>query len=77
MLEYYSKVAPPFNEPLYAKPARFTLSEVEGYSGVRGALRSRLFGSGAAYSMCKQFFLKFYEFLDLKFPKCHNIPQGS
>ena len=39
MLDYYSKVAPQFNEPLYTRTAWFILSEVEGYSGVRGAPR--------------------------------------
>lgn len=39
MLDYYFKVAPQFNEPLYTRPAWFILSVVEGYSGVRGALR--------------------------------------
>ena len=37
LLEHYLKVSPQLNEPLYTRPAWFILSEVEGYSGVRGA----------------------------------------
>ena len=44
MLDYYFKVSPQFNEPLYLPAGRQVrdppgpaLSEVEGYSGVRGA----------------------------------------
>ncbi len=36
MLTYYEKVAPHLNEPLYTRPAWFTLSKAEVYSGVRG-----------------------------------------
>jgi len=39
MLDYYLKVSSQFNEPLYMRTAWFILSEVEGYSGVRGASR--------------------------------------
>ena len=31
MLDYYFKVAPQFNEPLYTRTAWFILSVVEGY----------------------------------------------
>jgi len=41
MLAHYQKVAPHLNEPLYTRPAWFTQSEAEGYSGVRGAPRRR------------------------------------
>ena len=37
MLDFYSKVSSQLNEPLYTRPAWFILSEVEGYSGERGA----------------------------------------
>jgi hypothetical protein len=51
-LTYYEKIAPHLNEPLYTRPAWFTLSEVEVYSGVRGALRQLITG-GAVYSIFK------------------------
>jgi hypothetical protein len=37
MPDYYLKVSPQLNEPLYTKPAWPALSEAEGYSGVGGA----------------------------------------
>lgn len=36
LLEIYKSIAPQLNEPLYTRPAWFTLSGAEGYSGVRG-----------------------------------------
>jgi RNA-directed DNA polymerase len=38
MLDYYQKISPQFNEPLYTRPAWPALRN-EGYSGVRGAPR--------------------------------------
>ena len=47
MLDYYLKVSPKFNEPLYTRSAWFTLSAVEGYSGVRASPCQRLLAGRA------------------------------
>ena len=39
MLDLYKELNPSVCEPPYTRPAWFILSEVEGYGGVRGALR--------------------------------------
>ncbi len=43
MLDYYLKVSPQFNEPLYTRPGSLPRG-IEGYSGVRGAPRQVLAG---------------------------------
>jgi hypothetical protein len=62
MLAYYEKIAPHLNEPLYKRTAWFTLSEVEVYSGVRGALRQLITG-GAVYSIVGSFYFILKHFL--------------